>query len=161
MSECAGTPPLRVERGDTHWTLCLDRPHALNALDAGLVEALLQAFEQAIAAAVPVVVLQGSGRCFSAGFDLGGLESCSDGDLLLRFVRIETLLQTIASAPCLSLALAHGRNFGAGVDLIAACDLRVAAPGSSFRMPGLQFGLVLGSARFARIVGARQAQRLL
>ncbi len=161
MSRSASTPPLRVDRSASHWTLTLDRPHALNALDAELVEALLQAFEQAIDAQVPVVVLQGSGRCFSAGFDLGGLQACSDGDLLLRFVRIETLLQTIASAPCLSVAFAHGRNFGAGVDLVAACDLRVAAPDASFRMPGLQFGLVLGSARFARIVGTRQAQRLL
>ena len=161
MSQSASTPPLRVDRCATHWTLYLDRPHALNALDAELVEALLQAFEQAIDAQVPVVVLQGSGRCFSAGFDLGGLQACSDGDLLLRFVRIETLLQTIASAPCLSVAFAHGRNFGAAVDLVAACDLRVAAPDASFRMPGLQFGLVLGSARFARIVGTHQAQRLL
>lgn len=161
MSQSASSTPLRVDRSATHWTLHLDRPHALNALDAELVEALLQAYGQAIDSEVPVVALQGSGRCFSAGFDLGGLQACSDGDLLLRFVRIETLLQTIASAPCLSVAFAHGRNFGAAVDLVAACDLRVAAPDASFRMPGLQFGVVLGSARFARIVGTRQAQRLL
>jgi enoyl-CoA hydratase len=89
------------------------------------------------------------------------VQTQSEGDLVLRFIRIETLLNKIASASCFTVALAHGRNFGAGVDLIAACNLRVAAPGSTFRMPGLKFGLVLGSARFARIVGTREARRIL
>ncbi len=152
---------LQIDRTSTCWTLTLDRPDKLNALDESLVEALSRAFDEAVAAGAPVVALRGSGRCFSAGFDMGEVDSSSDGDLLLRFVRIEALLQRIAAAPCLSVALSHGRNFGAGVDLIAACDMRVATPDASFRMPGLQFGLVLGSARFARIVGARQARRLL
>ncbi len=152
---------LQIDRTPTCWTLTLNRPDRLNALDEELVEALSQAFDEAVAAEVPVVALRGNGRCFSAGFDMSEVDSSSDGDLLLRFVRIESLLQRIAAAPCLSLVFAHGRNFGAGVDLIAACDQRVAASDASFRMPGLQFGLVLGSARFARIVGTAQARRLL
>lgn len=152
---------LQVERSDACWVLTLDRPDKLNALDEPLVEALSLAFDDAVAQGVPVVALRGNGRCFSAGFDMSAVDASSDGDLLLRFVRIESLLQRIVAAPCLSVALCHGRNFGAGVDLIAACDMRVSAPDASFRMPGLQFGLVLGSARFARIVGTRSARRLL
>ncbi len=109
----------------------------------------------------PLVVLQGEGRCFSAGFDMSDMQAQSEGDLVLRFIRIEMLLNRIASSPCFTVALAHGRNFGVDVDLIAACNLRVAAPGSTFRMPGLKFGLVLGSARFACILGTREAQRIL
>ncbi|TDG08338.1 enoyl-CoA hydratase/isomerase family protein [Paraburkholderia guartelaensis] len=150
-----------VSKLPTHWTITLNRPDKLNALCASLVEELIQAFDEAQAAGTPLVVLQGEGRCFSAGFDMSDVQSQSEGDLLLRFVRIEVLLNKIASSPCFTVALAHGRNFGAGVDLIAACNLRAAAPGSTFRMPGLKFGLALGSARFARIVGTREAQRIL
>jgi enoyl-CoA hydratase/carnithine racemase len=61
----------------------------------------------------------------------------------------------------LTLALAHGRNFGAGVDLVGACRLRIASADASFRMPGLKFGLVLGTRRFGAIVGAAQARAIL
>ncbi|MBU6493352.1 MAG: enoyl-CoA hydratase/isomerase family protein [Burkholderiales bacterium] len=152
---------LTIDRQTTHWSITLNRPDKLNALSAEMVEALIDALDAAAAAQVAAVSLQGEGRCFSAGFDMSEVEQHSEGDLLLRFVRIEQLLQRVAGAPFLTVALAHGRNFGAGVDLIAACNLRVAAPGTTFRMPGLQFGLVLGSARLARIVGVREAQRLL
>jgi enoyl-CoA hydratase len=150
-----------IDKRATHWGITLNRPDKLNALNAGIVEELIQAFDDAEAAGTPLVTLQGEGRCFSAGFDMSEVQSQSEGDLVLRFIRIETLLNRIASSSCFTVALAHGRIFGAGVDLIAACNLRVAAPGSTFRMPGLKFGLVLGSARFARIVGTREAQRIL
>ena len=70
----------------------------------------------------------GRGPQFQRGFDFGDWESQSEGDLLLRFVRIEMLLQRVAATPCLTVALAHGRNFGAGVDLFGACKWRLAAP---------------------------------
>jgi enoyl-CoA hydratase len=152
---------LIAERNGTTLTLTLDRPDKLNALSASLVEALLQEVEGAAAGGVRLLVLRGSGKCFSAGFDMGGLESQSEGDLLLRFVRIEQLLQAVRHAPFDTMALAHGRNFGAGVDLIAACARRIAAPGTTFRMPGLRFGLVLGSRLFAQRVGGERARSVL
>ncbi|WP_233272783.1 enoyl-CoA hydratase/isomerase family protein [Paraburkholderia acidisoli] len=150
-----------IERYATHWTLVLDRPGKRNALSAELVEALLDAFDTAAREAVPVVVLRGHGHCFSAGFDMSEAATQSDGDLLLRFVRIEMLLNRIATSPCATVAVAHGRNFGAGVDLFAACRVRIAAPGTTFQMPGLRFGIVLGTARFARIVGRDVARAML
>ena len=81
--------------------------------------------------------------------------------MLLRFTRIEQLLQAVYHAPFDTLVLAHGKNFGAGVDLIGVCSRRVASAEASFRMPGLRFGLVLGSRRFARQVGADRAQPIL
>ncbi|MCJ9713627.1 enoyl-CoA hydratase/isomerase family protein, partial [Bordetella hinzii] len=74
---------------------------------------------------------------------------------------IETLLQAVAYGPCATLALAHGSNFGAGVDLIAACRQRWAAPDARFRMPGLKFGLALGTRRLAELVGGQHAYDLL
>ena len=155
------TDPLQVlVDGDTR-ILTLDRPDKLNALDAPTVDRLLAEVAQANAAKARLLVFRGSGRSFCAGFDLSDLDAQSEGDLVLRFVRIEMLLQAIASSPARTLALAHGKVFGAGVDLVAACRQRVAATDAVFRMPGLKFGLVLGSRRFADIVGTERARTLL
>ena len=152
---------LRIERQGARHELTLERPEKMNALSADLVEALIAALDDAEAQGAKVIVLKGEGRNFSAGFDFGDWQAQSEGDLLLRFVRIETLLQRLAGSSCLTVALAHGRNFGAGVDLFGACKWRVSAPDATFRMPGLKFGLVLGTRRFAALVGAERARAIL
>ena len=144
---------LRVERIDSAWTFTLNRPEKMNALSSELVEALIENIVAAHAHSARLLVFKGEGKNFSAGFDFSALDRSSDGDLLLRFVRLEMLLNIIASSPCATLALAHGRNFGAGVDLIAVCSRRVCTGDATFRMPGLKFGLVLGTRRFAALVG--------
>jgi enoyl-CoA hydratase/carnithine racemase len=100
----------------------------------------------------------GAGRHFCTGFDLDGLESQSDGDLLLRFTRIEALLDAVWRAPVRTVAIAQGRTWGAGADLFAACDLRIAVTHASFRFPGAGFGIVLGTRRLAERVGTERAR---
>ena len=152
---------LQISRDADCWVLTLNRPQKRNALSAELVEALLGALDEAHREQVPLLVFQGEGKNFSAGFDFTGHEDESEGDLLLRFVRIEMLLEAIAGSSSMTLGLCHGRNFGAGVDIFAACRRRVCTPDASFRMPGLKFGLVLGTRRFRDIVGAGQALSIL
>lgn len=152
---------VKVARDAEVWTLTLARAEKRNALSAELVEELLALVQDAPAQGARVIVLQGEGRNFSAGFDFTGVEQHSEADLVLRFIRVEMLLQAVASSPALTVALAHGRTFGAGVDLVAACRIRVAASDASFRMPGLKFGLVLGTRRFGQLVGPEHATRLL
>jgi enoyl-CoA hydratase/carnithine racemase len=161
MDAPATESPLAIERDGDRWTFALDRPAKANALSAALVEALIDGVEEAHATGASVIAFRGNGRNLSAGFDFTGYESQSEGDLLLRFARIETLLQAIAHSTCLTVAFAHGRNFGAGVDLFGACRWRIAAPEAAFRMPGLGFGLVLGTRRFAAIAGAGRARDVL
>lgn len=150
-----------IRKDDDVWTLSLARPEKRNALSAAIVDELLDAVQRAPTEGGSVLVLRGEGKCFSAGFDFSDAEQQSEGDLLLRFVRIEQLLQAVASSPCMTVSLAHGKNFGAGVDLAAVCRLRVATADSTFRMPGLKFGIVLGTHRFASIVGHEQAVSVL
>lgn len=160
MDQQAVPAPLRIESRDGVWIFTLARPDKRNALSAALVEALLAGVAEAHAQEARLLVFRGEGRNFSAGFDFADVETQSEGDLLLRFVRIEMLLQAVATSPCLTLGLAHGRNFGAGVDLFAACRHRLASVDATFRMPGLRFGLVLGTRRFGAIVGAEKAARI-
>ena len=122
---------------------------------------MIAGVDEAHRAGASVIAFRGEGKNLSAGFDFTGYEGQSEGDLVLRFVRIEMLLQAIANSPCLTVGFAHGRNFGAGVDLFAACRWRISTPDATFRMPGLGFGLVLGTRRFASIVGSDRARNIL
>src|SRR5690606_3721499 len=108
---------LTIDKSANAWVFRLDRPAKRNALSAALVEALIDGLHEAHAANVPLLVFVGEGVNLSAGFDFTRYEDQSEGDLALRLIRIETMLQLIIRSPCLTVGFAHGRNFGAGVDL--------------------------------------------
>lgn len=153
-------PPVTVRVEDGIACVELNRPARGNALSAMLVEALLDAIGRAFAdRSVHTLMLTGAGRHFCTGFDLGDLDAASDGDLLLRVARIETLLDTVWRAPVRTVAIATGRAWGAGADLVAACDLRLVTPDTTLRFPGAAFGLVLGTRRLAERVGADQTRQ--
>lgn len=153
---------LSQQRSAAVLTLTLERSEVGNALGPELVEALIAAVGAASAdAGLHTLVLRGAGRHFCTGLDLSDLASVSDGDLLLRLVRIETLLGMLWHAPLRTVALAQGRTWGAGADLFAVCEQRVAAADASFRFPGAQFGIVLGTRRLAERIGGDAARRLV
>lgn len=152
---------LDVERDGDTVTLTLNRPDKRNALSAGLVAALHEQVDAAYGDGTRLLVIRGEGRNLSAGFDFTGYEEEPEASLLHRFVRIELLLQALWHAPFHTVALAHGRNFGAGADLFVACEGRVAAPDATFRFPGLAFGLVLGTRRLAARTDEGWARRTL
>lgn len=135
--------------------ICLNRPRSANSLNAEMVEALLAGLQQCMDGGAELIVLRGHGSTLCGGFDLRGLDSESDASLAYRFLRLETLLQKIHYAPCQTLVYAHGPVMGAGADLMAACRLRLAAPGASFRFPGIRFGILLGTNRLASLIGDR------
>ena len=75
---------LNVIRESDHWVFELNRPDKRNALSEALIESLITAVEEAHDADIPLLVFKGAGKNFSAGFDFGGFEESSEGDLLLR-----------------------------------------------------------------------------
>jgi enoyl-CoA hydratase len=157
----AMTDAVLLEPDGATATLWLDRPGRGNALGPELVEALEAALEVSLQAGARLIVLRGKGRHFCTGFDLSDLDTASEGDLALRVLRIELLLQRIHALPVATVAIAQGRVFGAGADLFAACDHRLALDDASFAFPGPAFGLVLGTGRLAGLVGEGAARRLL
>ncbi len=152
---------LVVEHDGPVTLLTLNRPEKANALSPDLVEALHASVSEAYRDGTRLLVLSGNGQHFSSGFDFSDFEDVSEGELLRRFVRIEQLLQALYHAPFASLGLAHGKNFGSGVDLLVSCSVRIAAPDSTFRMPGLRFGVQLGTRRLAARIGAEHTRALL
>ena len=142
--------------------LRMQRPERGNALGPMLVEGLISAASEAFAnASVHTLVLQGEGRHFCTGLDLSDLATLSDADLLLRLVRIETLLAMLWHAPIRTVAQAKGRTWGAGADLLVACEQRLVGSDTTLRFPGAQFGLVLGTRRLAERIGADAARALV
>lgn len=141
---------LVVHRGAT-WRVRLDRPEAANALSPALVEGLHDVLAEAAEIRPEALVLKGNSRHFAAGFDLAGLSRESDASLAHRFLRIGLLLERLATAPYLTVAVVEGSAIGAGADLVAACDHRLAGPGARFAFPGARFGVVLGTARLRGI----------
>ncbi len=156
-------PPDRlcIDRDGDMMRITLSRPEKLNALDGQLVEELIAALGAARSAGVRLVVFSGEGKGFSGGFDFTGIADQSDGDLALRFLRLETLLQDIHHAPFVTAAFVHGSCFGAAADLVVSCAHRIAAPGTRFRMPGLKFGVALGTRRLSEVVGRDAALAIL
>ena len=146
-------------RGVTHFSL--NRPARANALNAELVEALLDALSVAVGDGTRVLVVRAEGQNFCAGFDLSNDENETDEVIGIRFIRIEQMLQTLAGAPFLTIACVQGAAFGAGADIVASCDQRLALPTARFRFPGYRFSVALGTRRLAAITGAAIAQDLL
>jgi len=151
---------LKISREDAMTRLTLSRMEKSNALNPALTEALLGAFQAAALDGTRLIVVEGAGKSFCSGFDLSDFDDVSEGDLVYRLIRIETLLQTVFHSPVPTLALAHGRVFGAGADLFCACSQRIVAPGTKFRMPGLAFGIVLGTRRLMARIGPDAAREI-
>ena len=85
-----------LRKHENHVTrLTLNRPQKANALSAPLVEALIDAVEYAATDGTRLLILDGAGSHFCAGFDFTDAQAQSEGDLALRFIRIETLLQAL------------------------------------------------------------------
>lgn len=139
----------------------LNRPERANAFSAELGDALLEALRDARQDGTRVLVLRANGKNFCGGFDFTGYQDLSEGDLLLRFARIEQVLQLLCATPFVTIARTHHAAFGAGADLVAACAYRIGAHSARFRFPGYRFGVALGTRRLALVLGQQRAQEVL
>ena len=143
-------------------TLTLNRPQARNALSAALMAAL-QAELDAIHAdtATRVVVIAGAGPAFCAGHDLRELRDT--GEVQALFATCSRLMLRITSHRCPVIAQVHGIATAAGCQLVATCDLAVAAETARFATPGVNIGLFCSTPMVAltRAVGRKAAMGML
>ena len=123
--------------------LTLNRPEAFNSLSLALL-ARLQAELDRIAEdpAVRVVVIAGAGKAFCAGHDLKEMgRDLRDAPVRQLFERCSQMMLTLARLPQPVIARVHGIATAAGCQLVAACDLAVAAADSRFATSGVKYGL--------------------
>jgi enoyl-CoA hydratase/carnithine racemase len=124
-------------------TLTLNRPQAFNALSESMLEALQTALD-AVARddSARVVVLAAAGKAFCAGHDLKEMRAHpSLGYYQALFDRCTRLMLTVQRLPCPVIARVQGIATAAGCQLVAMCDLAVAASDARFAVSGVNLGL--------------------
>jgi len=126
-------------------TLTLNRPQALNAFDRVLMEDIIAAarwFDTQ--RQVKVVIIQGEGRAFCAGFDLEHFSSLASPEAVRDVVALgRPLADAVARMRATTIAAIHGHCVGGGVVLAAACDFRYASPDARFHLPETALGIPL------------------
>ncbi|MGO9039840.1 MAG: enoyl-CoA hydratase [Steroidobacteraceae bacterium] len=147
-------------------TLTLNRPQARNALSLGMLQALAIELDRAAAdPAVRVVVLKGAGPAFCAGHDLKEMrDACFGGDYAeALFAECAKVMLAILHLPKPVVAQVHGVATAAGCQLVATCDLALAAEDARFATPGVNIGLFCSTPMVAlsRNVGRKAAMRML
>jgi enoyl-CoA hydratase/carnithine racemase len=161
-----GNEPLLLQASDAGvMRLVLNRPAARNALSVGLMSALTVALDRAaLDPACRVVVIAGAGPAFCAGHDLRELLSDKTREAYERvFAQCSALMLQIVRLPKPVIAEVHGIATAAGCQLVATCDLAVAAEDARFATPGVNIGLFCSTPMVAltRAVGQKAAMEML
>ncbi|RZT88046.1 enoyl-CoA hydratase/carnithine racemase [Pseudonocardia sediminis] len=121
--------------GDTV-RITMNRPQRRNSLTEEHLRELLDAFETAGRSDATGIVLAGEGKAFSSGHDFGdvaGRDLAGVRDLLRLCT---TVMRTIEDVPQVVIARVHATAWAAGCQLVASCDLAVAAESATFALPG-------------------------
>ena len=154
---------LRVSTDDAIGTVTLDRPQARNAMNRAFFDELPDAMRQLSEDdAVRAVVLRGAGPAFTAGLDLKEMapEVMRGGDgspveqrreLYALIQHMQAAFQAIATCPKPVIATVHGPCIGGGVDLITACDIRLAADDAVFSVRETKLAMVADLGTLQRI----------
>jgi enoyl-CoA hydratase/carnithine racemase len=124
-------------------TITLNRPAARNALSRAVMVELQAALDRCAAdPSARVVVVAAAGSVFCAGHDLKELRSLDGADEIAAvFEQCSALMTAIVTLPKPVIARVQGMATAAGCQLVAACDLAIAAAGARFATPGVQIGL--------------------
>jgi enoyl-CoA hydratase/carnithine racemase len=145
--------------------LVLNRPAARNALSMALMAALDEALGRAARDdQVRVVVIAGAGPAFCAGHDLRELRADPRRATYERiFAQCSELMLAIVRLPKPVIAEVHGIATAAGCQLVASCDLAIAAEKARFATPGVNIGLFCSTPMVAlsRAVGRKPAIEML
>ncbi|WP_407177185.1 enoyl-CoA hydratase/isomerase family protein [Bradyrhizobium sp. STM 3562] len=160
----AASPPL-LERDGARATIRLNRPRHLNRLQPEDLDALLRLFD-AIEAdpAIRVVVLTGTGRAFSAGYDLGSIaERAASAQEQTAGSAFEVVVNRLEDLGLPTICRLNGGVYGGATDLALACDFRIGVDTCEMFMPAARLGLHYyksGIRRYVSRLGVDNAKKL-
>ena len=146
--------------------LTLNNPDKRNPLDHEVLDALAGALpELDRGIEVRCVVITGTGRAFSAGYDIGSIpdESFSRDAEALVAHPFHAAMEAVSAHPDPVIAAINGHCLGGGLELAVRCDLRVCAAGAKLGMPPARLGLVYGHTglrRFIDVIGVARTKEL-
>ncbi len=145
--------------------ITLNRPEALNALNRGLLEELDNVLEEIRKDdKIRSVVIIGSGRAFSSGADLAEAGTGGEAELRARTELGQKVFDKIETFDKPVIAAINGYALGGGLELAAACDMRIAAENASFGNPEVIRGLIPGwggCVRLPKLIGRAKAAQII
>jgi enoyl-CoA hydratase/carnithine racemase len=159
-----GRHHILLEVADRVATLTMNRPEKRNALSVEHMRELTDCLREiGDAREAAVVVLKGAGPAFCAGHDLGELTGQGPDFYRRVFALCSELMETIQSIPQPVIAQVHGIATAAGCQLVATCDLAIAADTARFATPGVKIGLFCSTpmVALARAIGPKNALEML
>ncbi len=150
---------LQLTRDASVATITLNRPDQRNALSLELMRELTHALQTVAAGDALGVILAANGPVFSAGHHFGDMAGATSGQLHALFETCTTMMDTVQAMPQPVVARVHALATAAGCQLVATCDLAVAADTASFAIPGGKGGLFCHTplVAVARNIGRKRA----
>ena len=164
MTEKRQYETLEYETRGAIGLVTLNRPDRLNAINEQMLDdldAVLDAID--VDDAVRVVVLQGAGRAFCAGFDLKDEAEAGDQgvvDFMPTMQRDLTSIMRLWYFRKPTIAAVHGYAIAGGCELALACDLTVASEGFKLGEPDLRFGAGIVALLLPWLTGPKQAKEM-
>jgi enoyl-CoA hydratase/carnithine racemase len=160
----AGTRPILTIDGPRA-TIRLNRPKVLNRLQQDDLDALMEQFSRIEAnRSVRVLVLTGTGRAFSAGFDLNAIAARSvSAEAARQTVGFEQVADRLENLSLPTICRLNGGVYGGSTDLALACDFRIGVDTAEMFMPAARLGLHYypgGIARYVSRLGVDNAKKL-
>ncbi|MFP5020110.1 enoyl-CoA hydratase-related protein [Pseudonocardia phyllosphaerae] len=116
--------------------ITMNRPQRRNSLSEEHLRELLDAFETASRSDATGIVLAGEGPAFSSGHDFGDVAERDLAEVRDLLQLCTSVMRTIESAPQVVIARVHATAWAAGCQLVASCDLAIAADSATFALPG-------------------------
>lgn len=149
--------------------ITLNSPHNFNALSVEMIAALRAALDKAAGSGARVIVLAGAGKTFCAGHDLRQMQAArTDADggrgaYQALFADCAALMQALPALPQPVIAQVQGIATAAGCQMVASCDMAVAAEGTRFGVNGVNIGLFCSTPMVAltRVVAPKLAFEML
>jgi enoyl-CoA hydratase/carnithine racemase len=140
--------------------LTLNQPNNLNPLGNDTLHELVEAASWLDSTDVPIAVVTGEGRAFTAGFDLRQFGDKDGAGAQLG----RAMAEAVESMSALTIAAIKGPCIGGGVVLASACDIRIAADDTTFVIPEVDLGIPLtwgGIPRLVRLIGPAMTNELV
>jgi enoyl-CoA hydratase/carnithine racemase len=152
---------LVTEISDSIAMLRFDRPASRNSLSENILAQLENTLAAILTRAdINAVVFTGTGDCFASGADIVELTKLTPETALIFSKRGQALCQMIAGARQTTIAAINGYCMGGALDLVLACDIRVASREAVFAHPGARLGIITGwggTQRLPRLIGRARA----
>src|SRR3954449_9783356 len=162
-ADLASAPLLDVDGARA--TIRLNRPKHLNRLQPDDLDVLMQLFDRIEPdPAIRVLVLTGTGRAFSAGYDLGSIaERAASAQEQTAGSAFETVVNRLEDLAVPTICRLNGGIYGGSTDLALACDFRIGVDTCEMFMPAARLGLHYyksGIERYVSRLGVDNAKRL-